>query len=98
MKIIKLNKSNVERQIEYFHSVVVYKKYLAWLGEMIIFSTRLEYYQFSKTLWIFLINGNTIYVNSIFKIKTAKCTEHDTSAVFYFFLLNLSEHQDISFI
>ena len=31
---------------EYVYSVAVYQKYLTWLGEMIIFSPRLENYQF----------------------------------------------------
>ena len=35
-------------RIEYVHSVVVYQKYLTRLGEMIIFSPRLENYQFSQ--------------------------------------------------
>ena len=46
--IIKLNKSDVERYIEYVHGAVVYQKYLTRLGEMIIFSPRLENYQFSQ--------------------------------------------------
>ena len=33
---------------------------------MIIFSPRLENYQFSQPRWIFLIYGNTIYVFSIY--------------------------------
>ena len=48
LEITKLNKSDVERQIEYVHSAVVYKKYLTRLREMIIFSPRLENYQFSQ--------------------------------------------------
>ena len=47
------------------YSVVVYQKYLTRLGEMIIFSQRLENYQFSEPRQIFLIYGNTIYVFSI---------------------------------
>ena len=43
-----LNKSDFERQIEYLYSVAVYQKYLTRLGEMIIFSPRLENYQFSQ--------------------------------------------------
>ena len=34
----------------YVHSVVLYQKYLTRLGEMIIFSPRLENYQFFKPL------------------------------------------------
>ena len=41
VKIIKLNKSDVERYIEYVHSVVVYEKYVTRLEGMIIFSPRL---------------------------------------------------------
>ena len=48
LEIIKFNKSDVERLIEYVHSVTVYQKYLTRLGEMIIFSPRLENYQFSQ--------------------------------------------------
>ena len=48
LEIIKLNKSDVERYIEYVYSVVVYKKYLSRLGEIIVFSPRLENYQFSQ--------------------------------------------------
>ena len=44
----KLNNSDVERQIQYVYSVAVYQKYLTRLGEMIIFSPRLENYQFSQ--------------------------------------------------
>ena len=44
----KLNKSDVERYIEFVHSIFIYQKYLTWLGEMIIFSPRLENYQFSQ--------------------------------------------------
>ena len=44
LEITKLNKSDVERQIEYIHSAVVYQKYLIRLREMIIFSPRLENY------------------------------------------------------
>ena len=35
-------------KIEYEHSVVVYQRYLTRLGEMIIFSIRLENHQFSQ--------------------------------------------------
>ena len=45
LEIMKLNKSDVERKIEYVHSAVLYQKYLTWLGEMIILSPRLENYQ-----------------------------------------------------
>ena len=45
---MKLNKSDIERSIEYVHSAVVYQKYLTRLEEMIIFSPRLEKYQFSQ--------------------------------------------------
>ena len=48
VQIIKLNMSDVDRYIEYIHSVVVYQNYLTRLGEMIIFSLRLENYQFSQ--------------------------------------------------
>ena len=34
--------------IEYVHSVVIYQRFLTRLGEMIIFSPRLENYQFSQ--------------------------------------------------
>ena len=61
---IKPNKSDVERLIECVRSVVVYHKYQTRLGEMIIFSPRLESYQFSQLRYIFLINGNTIHVFS----------------------------------
>ena len=44
----KLNKSDVERLIEYVHGAVVYQKYLTRLKEIIIFSPRLENYQFSQ--------------------------------------------------
>ena len=44
----KLKKSDVEKYIEYIYSIVVYQKYLTRLGEMIIFSPRLENYQFSQ--------------------------------------------------
>ena len=47
-KIMKLNKSDFERLLEYVHSAVVFQKYLTRLGEMIIFSPRLENYQFSQ--------------------------------------------------
>ena len=40
LEIMKHNKSDIERQIEYVHSAVVYQKYLTRLGEMIIFSPR----------------------------------------------------------
>ena len=46
LQIRKLNKSGVER--EYVYSVAVYQKYLTRLGEMIIFSPKLENYQFSN--------------------------------------------------
>ena len=42
VKIIKFNKSDIERKIEYAYSVVVYQKYLTRLGELIIFSPRLD--------------------------------------------------------
>ena len=42
LEIINLDKSDVERYIEYAHSVVVYRKYLTRLGEMIIFPTLLD--------------------------------------------------------
>ena len=45
--IIKL-KSDVKRYIDYVHSIVVYQKYLTRLEEMIIFSPRLENYQFPQ--------------------------------------------------
>ena len=48
---VKRNKSGVERLIEYVHSVVYQKyisKYLRRLREMIIFSPRLENYQFPQ--------------------------------------------------
>ena len=48
LEITKLNKSDVERKIEYVHSAFVYQKYLTRLREMIIFSPRLENYQFSQ--------------------------------------------------
>ena len=44
---MKLNKSDIEKYIEYIHSAVAYQKYLTWLEE-IIFSPRLEKYQFSQ--------------------------------------------------
>ena len=34
--------------IEYVHSAVVYEKYLTPLGEMIVFSPKLENYQFTQ--------------------------------------------------
>ena len=37
---IKINKSDVERYIEYVHSVEVYQKYLTRLGELEIFDIR----------------------------------------------------------
>ena len=46
--LMKLNKSDLERKIEYVYSVAVYQNYLTRLGEMIIFSPRLENYQFSQ--------------------------------------------------
>ena len=48
LEIIKLKTSDVERLIEYVYSVAVYQKYLTRLGEMIIFSPKLENYQFSQ--------------------------------------------------
>ena len=56
---------------------------------MIIFEPSLENHQFSQPRYIYLIHGNALYLFSILKIKTAKCKEHVTTAVFYFFLLNL---------
>ena len=47
LEIIKLNNSNVERKIEYVHSVVLYQKFLTLLRERITFPSRLENYQFS---------------------------------------------------
>ena len=44
----KTKKIRRSKKIEYVHSVAVYKKYLTRLGEMIIFSPRLENYQFSQ--------------------------------------------------
>ena len=38
LQIIKLNKLDVERKIEYLHSVAAYQKYPTRLEEMIIFS------------------------------------------------------------
>ena len=61
-------RNNKTQQFRY--SVVVYQKYLIRLGKMIIFSPRLENYQFSHPRLIFLINGNTIYVFSIYPRKT----------------------------
>ena len=49
LQIIKLNKADVERSIEYVYSVAVYQKYLTRLGEMIIFSPTLKGYQFSQS-------------------------------------------------
>ena len=48
LEIIKINKSDIERLIEYVYSVVVYQKYLNRLGELIILSSRFENYQFSQ--------------------------------------------------
>ena len=50
--------------MEYIHSVVVYEKYLTRLGEILIFSPRLENYQFSQHCKIFLIYDDTIYLIS----------------------------------
>ena len=50
LDIIKLNKSDAERLILFVHSAVVYQKYLSRLGEMIIFSPRLENYQFTQPI------------------------------------------------
>ena len=47
----------INRKHLYVYSVAVYR-----LGEMIIFEPKLEKYRFSQPRWIFLINGNTIYV------------------------------------
>ena len=53
LEIINLNKSDSETQIEYSsHIVLSYiKKYLTRLGEMTIFSPRLENYQFSLDIF-----------------------------------------------
>ena len=45
---VRINKSVVERYIEYIHSIVMYQKYLTQFGEMLIFSPRLENYQFPQ--------------------------------------------------
>ena len=55
-----VNKSGVER--EYVYSVAVYQKYLTRLGEMIIFSTRLENYQSPTSLDIFDIVQHYIHI------------------------------------
>ena len=39
---------------EYVYSIVAYQKYLTRLGEMIIFSPRLENYQFSQPLILYM--------------------------------------------
>ena len=51
------------------YSAVVYQKYLTRLREMIIFSPRLENYQFSQPSQIFLIYDSTIYVFSIYALN-----------------------------
>ena len=45
---VRNNKTQQIRQIEYVHGAVIYQKYLTRLGEMIIFSPRLENDQFSQ--------------------------------------------------
>ena len=44
----KTQRQMLKDKKEYVYSVAVYQKYLTRLGEMIIFSPRLENYQFSQ--------------------------------------------------
>ena len=66
---VRNNKNSTNEMLKYIHSVVVYQKHLTQLGEMIIFSPRLENYQFSQPLSVFLIYGNTMYLFSITTLK-----------------------------
>ena len=59
----KTQQSDIERWIEYVHSVAVYKYYLTRLGEMIIFSPGLERWSVLPTsLGICNIRQHYIYV------------------------------------
>ena len=53
----------VQENRKYVYNVAVCQKYQTWLGEMIIFSPRLQNYNFSKPSKIFLIYDNTMYAS-----------------------------------
>ena len=70
LEIIKLNKSDVQRYIEYVHSAVVYQKYLTRLEEMIIFSRQGSKIINSPNLVSYFSYTETLYTCSLFMRET----------------------------